>query len=95
MNNIYRWRFNSVCLVFCLAGIVSISGCGDFFAAKPTEIESMNILRELSHVDLAPKQQLFEPDIYKKKPQIVEGKIGDKTESRSAINAPIGKFTLS
>jgi Flp pilus assembly secretin CpaC len=82
MNNVYRWRFNSVYLVFCLAGIVSISGCGDFFASKPTEIESRNILRELAHVDLAPKTQLFEPEFYKKKARIVEGKIGDKTDAR-------------
>lgn len=82
MNNVQGRKFGPVYLIICLAGIVSITGCGDFFAEKPTEMESRNILRELSRIDLAPKNKFFEPDIYKKRPVIVKGKVGEMTDAR-------------
>ena len=83
MNNCHRQLLSSLFHIgLSLLAAISITGCGDFFAAKPTELESRNILRELGQIDLAPQNELFTPDIYKKKPQIIEGKIGDKSDAR-------------
>jgi integrase/recombinase XerC len=44
------------CLVWsvCLAGPLFLSGCGDFFEKKPTEIEARQILNELEKVKKSP-----------------------------------------
>ena len=83
MNNCPRRLLPSLfCGILCLLAAVALTGCGDFFAAKPTELESRNVLRELAQIDLAPQNELFTPDMYKKEAKIVEGKIGDSTDAR-------------
>ncbi|MCK5000422.1 MAG: hypothetical protein KAS23_12845, partial [Anaerohalosphaera sp.] len=62
--------FGRLCL---LAITFGLSGCGDFFAEKPTELESMNILRELSQITRVPQAAFPIPDVYTQPPRIVEG----------------------
>ena len=44
--------------------VTGLSGCGDFFAQKPTEIQSREILEELSQVRENPNTQNTLPEIY-------------------------------
>ena len=77
-------KFNkSTGLKVCASvAILFIGGCGDFFAEKPTQLESQNILREIAHVDLVPEVKNPIPEIYRQEPKIVESKIGDRTDAR-------------
>ncbi|AQT67546.1 General secretion pathway protein D [Anaerohalosphaera lusitana] len=69
----------AVALVLCTA----LSGCGDFFAEKPTELESRNILRELSEVRQIPDVDNPVPDEYKKPPEIIESVVSeDETDAK-------------
>jgi Flp pilus assembly secretin CpaC len=53
-------------------------GCGDFFAHKPTEIQSQSILQDLGQVREVPNLDTPLPDIYLAEPRIIEGKDGAK-----------------
>ena len=44
--------------------IAGLTGCGDFFAQKPTEIQSREILEELSQVRESPYTQNTLPEVY-------------------------------
>jgi len=66
----------------CAFALVCISGCGDFFESKPTELESQKTLRELSRVKPATGANIEIPSVYKEPPRIVEGTIGDKTDAK-------------
>ena len=67
-----------------ITGVLSIifmllaGGCGDFFAQKPTEIQSKSILSELSRVRTVPDPNIPVPYIYKQPPAILETKDGVK-----------------
>ena len=65
-----------------LCVISMFSGCGDFFSEKGTEIESKNILREISKIDYSSDTAIQVPEIYKFPPQIIEGKIGDVKDAK-------------
>lgn len=65
-----------------VSGVFTFSGCGDFFAAQPTELESRNVLRQLGRVDASPHASLADTHILGKEPRIVETTIGDKTDAR-------------
>jgi len=67
-------------LVLSLA--VYLSGCGDFFAEKPTEIESQTILTHLSSIRSAVDPNATVPEVYKTPPQIIERVIGGAPEAR-------------
>ncbi|RKY06700.1 MAG: hypothetical protein DRP66_08270 [Planctomycetota bacterium] len=72
-------------IFWCGGGVfalVFISGCGDFFASKPTELESQKTLRELSRVKPATGADIEVAPVYKEPPRIVEGTIGDKTDAK-------------
>ncbi|RKY08749.1 MAG: hypothetical protein DRP56_03640 [Planctomycetota bacterium] len=43
---------------------IGLSGCGDFFAQKPTEIQSREILEELSQIRENPNVQNTLPEVY-------------------------------
>jgi Flp pilus assembly secretin CpaC len=58
MENIIFWW----CLA--LAAAICLGGCGDFFATKPTELESRAILSELSQVRQSPHIDNPLPEIY-------------------------------
>ncbi|MBW8035583.1 MAG: hypothetical protein FVQ79_08130 [Planctomycetes bacterium] len=62
--------------------LLTLSGCGDLFSEKSVELESRNILREISQVDLAENPDLQIPDIYRQPPQILEGITAGKTDAR-------------
>jgi hypothetical protein len=60
------------------SGVLVITGCGDFFAQKPTEIQSQNILRELEHINEVEGLDTPLPDIYLAPPKITETGDGAK-----------------
>ncbi len=57
-----------------------MGGCGGFFAQKPTELESRNILRKLMVVKETTGAAIQKPDFYIKLPQITEGTVAGKKE---------------
>jgi Flp pilus assembly secretin CpaC len=61
-----------------LAAVICISGCGDFFASKPTEIEARAILNELSQVRESPHINNPLPQIYRGPAKRVKVKDGVK-----------------
>lgn len=48
-----------------LVAVICISGCGDFFASKPTELEVRAILSELSQVRESPHIDNLLPEMYR------------------------------
>jgi len=61
-----------------LAAVICISGCGDFFASKPTELESRAILSELSQVRESPHIDNPLPEMYRGPAKRVKVKDGVK-----------------
>jgi len=61
-----------------LAAVICISGCGDFFASKPTELESRAILSELSQVRESPHIGNPLPEMYRGPAKRVKVKDGVK-----------------
>jgi hypothetical protein len=61
-----------------LAAAICISGCGDFFASKPTEIEARAILNELSQVRESPHINNPLPAIYRAPAKRIKVKDGVK-----------------
>lgn len=58
--------------------ITGLSGCGDFFAVKPTEIQSKAILDELSQIRESPHVDNTLPDVYLQPPARLAIKDGIK-----------------
>jgi type II secretory pathway component HofQ len=58
--------------------LISASGCGDFFAHKPTELQSRTILRDLNKIETVPDPNLEIPAIYQAPPEILSTKKGFK-----------------
>jgi hypothetical protein len=54
-----------------IIALLSLSGCGDFFAQKPTELESMSVLKDLQQVRENPHIENTLPDIYLQPPSRV------------------------
>jgi len=52
--------------------LITICGCGSFFAEKPTELQSRLIINELSKIEPVPDANAPIPDIYRKAPKIME-----------------------
>lgn len=71
-----------VLLILNLGMVLTFSGCGDFFAEQPTELESRNVLRELNRVDPVPKVEYPMHTSNTKKSKIIETKVGDKIDAR-------------
>ena len=61
-----------------LAALLMLAGCGDFFARKPTEIQSMAILEELGQVRESPHVNNTLPEIYRQPPSRLAIKDGTK-----------------
>ncbi len=49
-----------------------MTGCGDFFAEQPTELQSRNILKDLSQIHTVADPNAIIPDIYTRPPVILE-----------------------
>lgn len=62
-----------ICLLFA-------SGCGEFFAQKPTELQSKKIRRDVKTVQPVPEPNLVIPEIYQMPPKIVEQVVGGAAE---------------
>ncbi len=73
---------SAFCRCLSLFALFAFTGCGDFFAHKPTEIEARNIIREQSIIKPASDTGIRVPEIYTQPPEIVEGKIGDQIDAR-------------
>ena len=54
--------------------LMCVGGCADFFAEKPTEVQSENILRNLSRIRVLPDPNVIEPAIYTEPPSIIQDK---------------------
>ena len=61
-----------------LAFLAAVSGCGGFFATKPTELESRAILNDLSQVKENPNVKNPMPEIYTEPPKRIKVKDGVK-----------------
>lgn len=66
--------------LFCATGLLVLLGvgCGDFFARRPIEAESMEVLRELRQVRESPGLDNRLPELYRQPPSRVEIKDGAK-----------------
>jgi len=58
--------------------LLCLGGCGDFFAHKPTELQSKSILQDLGQIPKLPDLNTTLPDIYLAEPRIREDKDGAK-----------------
>ena len=65
-------------LCFFTAMLLSTVGCGNFFSQKPTEIQTENIFRDLSQVNIIPDANRPLPKIYTDDPKIISVKDGFK-----------------
>lgn len=57
------------CVLLSMA--LALSGCADFFAEKATEVQSENILRDLSRIRVLPDPNIVEPHVYTEPPFIM------------------------
>lgn len=62
----------------CLAWALFTCGCHDFFAEKPTEIQSQMILRDLSKIETIPDANMVTPEIYRDPPKVLKTDKGYK-----------------
>lgn len=72
--------FKSFALFIALATVVCISGCGDFFDKKPTELHSRRILEELRQVKPVPDANVYIHPRYIDPPKIVKQIVGGSEE---------------
>jgi type II secretory pathway component GspD/PulD (secretin) len=56
--------------------LITICGCGSFFAEKPTELQSRLIINELSKIEPVSDANAPIPEIYRKPPKIMETEKG-------------------
>ncbi|MHC4131048.1 MAG: type II secretion system protein GspD [Planctomycetota bacterium] len=74
-------RTNMKILILIVLLMFALAGCGDFFAQKPTEIQSAAIIRELASIESPfPDPNASKPDIYKSPPKILEQIVGGVVE---------------
>lgn len=71
-------RTNIILSMLLFAMAILISGCGDFFIDKPTEIQAMKIVEKVATIkeDVAPSNPV--PEIYRAAPQIMHTPKGIK-----------------
>jgi len=63
-----------------IIAMIWVSGCGEFFAQKPTEIQSAAIIRQLNTIDTVIDPNTPVPDIYRSPPKIMTQVVGGATE---------------
>lgn len=68
--------------------LLCVCGCGDFFAQKPTEIQTKDIFRELSRVNVVSDVDRPLPALYTAGPKIVSEKDGAKLFYFTRHNSP-------
>jgi len=80
ITRVYRWA----CLtVLWLMGVqVGVRGEVEFFQAKPTELESMNTLRDLKSIKPVTGGEILKPQMYLKPPEIVEGTVAGNPDAK-------------
>ena len=68
--------------VFCAAiVVVGLCGCGEFFASKPTEMESVNIRREMREVRMIEDtNDIRMPDLFDEPPKIIKQTVAGAEE---------------
>lgn len=60
--------------ILLVLSLLCFGGCGDFFAHKPTEVQTRSILQDLGQIREVPDLNTPLPDIYLAEPKIMEGK---------------------
>ena len=73
-----QFEIRKVVAATIVAATMLLTGCSDFFANKPTEVQAMTLLDELSEVRESPKAGNVLPDIYLQQPSRLEIKGGTK-----------------
>ena len=68
--------------------LLCVCGCGDFFAQKPTEIQTKDIFRELSRVNVVSDVDRSLPALHAAGPKIVSEKDGAKLFYFTRHNSP-------
>jgi len=63
-----------------LGCVIFLCGCGQFFATKPTELQSRQIRKHASTIEPVPEANLAPPDIFETPPKIIEQKVGGAPE---------------
>jgi Flp pilus assembly secretin CpaC len=72
--------FKSFALFIALATVLCVSGCGDFFAKKPTEMNSRRIREQLREVKPVPDANVYIHSRYSDPPKIVKHIVGGTEE---------------
>lgn len=60
--------------------VLFLFGCGDFFAEKPTELQSQRIRDDVRMVRPVSDVNIYEPEVYKIPPKIVEQTVAGQSE---------------
>jgi len=66
--------------ILAIVAILSVGGCADSFAEKPTSQQSQAILDDVSKIETAPEPNIPVPEVYSQPPKIVEQLIGGTPE---------------
>ncbi len=72
--------FKSFALLIALIAVLCVSGCGDFFAKKPTELQSLRIREQLRQVKPVPDANVYIHPRYSEPPKIVKQMVGGSEE---------------
>ena len=72
--------FKSFALFIALLMVVCVSGCGDFFAKKPTELHSKRIREQLREVKPVPDANVYIHPRYSDPPKVVKQIVGGAEE---------------
>ncbi len=69
---------------FFLAGLIlmGLNGCVGFFDAKPTEVESQNILRDVETIKPNPNITVPKPEMYSRPPEILDVTISGAAQAK-------------
>jgi len=66
--------------ILAIVAILSVGGCADSFAEKPTGQQAQAILDDLGKIEITPEPNIPMPEFYKQPPKIVEQIIGGTPE---------------
>ncbi len=77
MKIVFRVLTSRVVWVGLMCAVL-VGGCGDFFAEKPTELQSRSIIKDLSRIETVPDPNIQVPEIYTRPPEILDTSSGIK-----------------
>lgn len=71
--------------ILTIAALLFFGGCGDFFAQKPTELQSQVILNELRDVEENPNVDNPLPEVYRRPAERIEVSHSGPTPIRAIL----------